>query len=68
MGGVSLFLYKKITDLESTIEDLKNQIMAQNNQIRYLLSPNLFHRDTNPFIGNEGLFGSEKANTNLNSY
>lgn len=40
VGGISLYFYNKISELESTIEDLKNQIMAQNNQIRYLISQN----------------------------
>lgn len=40
VGGISLYFYNKISELESTIEDLKNQVMAQNNQIRYLISQN----------------------------
>jgi hypothetical protein len=38
MGGISFYFYNKISEMESTISDLKNQIMAQNNQIRYLIS------------------------------
>jgi tRNA(Met) C34 N-acetyltransferase TmcA len=38
MGGISFYFYNKISEIESTIQDLKNQIMAQNNQIRYLIS------------------------------
>jgi hypothetical protein len=38
MGGISIYFYNKISEMESTIQDLKNQIMAQNNQIRYLIS------------------------------
>ena len=38
MGGISMYFYKKISELESTIEDLKSQITMQNNQLRYLLS------------------------------
>jgi hypothetical protein len=37
MGGISMYFYKKISELESTIEDLKSQITMQNNQLRYLL-------------------------------
>jgi hypothetical protein len=37
MGGISMYFYKKISELESTIEDLKSQITTQNNQLRYLL-------------------------------
>lgn len=37
MGGISMYFYKKILELESTIEDLKSQITMQNNQIRYIL-------------------------------
>ena len=38
LGGLSVFFFKKISDLESTLEELKQQIITQNNQIRYLLS------------------------------
>jgi hypothetical protein len=38
MGGISMYFYKEISDLKSTIEDLKGQITMQNNQIRYLLT------------------------------
>ena len=38
MGGISMYFYKKISELESTIEDLKGQIVMQNNQLRYLLT------------------------------
>jgi len=41
MGGIAMYFYNKISELESTIEDLKNQITMQNNQIRYLLSSHL---------------------------
>lgn len=45
MGGISMYFFKKISDLESTIGDLKDQLKAQNNQIQYLMSlknyPNL---------------------------
>ncbi|CCV02203.1 hypothetical protein IIV30_008L [Invertebrate iridescent virus 30] len=37
MGGISMYFYKKISELESTIEDLKGQIAMQNDQIRFLL-------------------------------
>jgi hypothetical protein len=37
VGGLSLYFYKKISDLEAVVEDLKNQIVIQNNQIRYLI-------------------------------
>lgn len=37
VGGVALYFYKKISELESNIEDLKKQIVMQNNQIRYLI-------------------------------
>jgi hypothetical protein len=37
MGGISMYFYKKISELESAIEDLKSQITMQNNQLRYLL-------------------------------
>lgn len=47
MGGISMYFYKKISELESTIEnlqstveDLKGQIIMQNNQIRFLLGSN----------------------------
>jgi hypothetical protein len=38
MGGISMYFYKEISDLKSTIEDLKGQVTMQNNQIRYLLT------------------------------
>lgn len=38
MGGISMYFYKKISELELTIQDLKSQITMQNNQIKYLLS------------------------------
>lgn len=41
IGGLSVYVHKKISDLESTIEDLKQQIAMQNNQLRYLLGSNL---------------------------
>ena len=37
MGGITVFLYKKISDLESTIEELKAQVTMQNSQIKFLL-------------------------------
>lgn len=37
VGGLSLYFYKKISDLETVVDDLKNQIVMQNNQIRYLI-------------------------------
>lgn len=37
MGGISMYFYKKISELESTIDTLKGQINMQNNQIKYLL-------------------------------
>ena len=40
MGGISMYFYKKISELESTIEDLKGQIAMQNDQIRFLLGSN----------------------------
>lgn len=40
MGGIAMYFYKKISELESTIEDLKSQITMQNNQIRFLLGSN----------------------------
>lgn len=40
MGAITTYFYKKISDLEATIEELKNQIAMQNSQIRYLLGNN----------------------------
>ncbi|ADO00470.1 hypothetical protein WIV_gp126 [Wiseana iridescent virus] len=47
MGGISMYFYKKISELESTVENLqstvenlKGQIIMQNNQIRFLLGSN----------------------------
>jgi len=40
MGGISLYFHKKISELESTIEELKGQVAMQNSQIRYLLGSN----------------------------
>jgi hypothetical protein len=37
VGGLSIYVYKKISELESTVEELKQQIAMQNNQLRYLL-------------------------------
>lgn len=37
MGGISMYFYNKISELELTIEELKSQIIMQNNQIRYLM-------------------------------
>lgn len=41
VGGMSLYLFKKISDLELTVKELKEQITAQNNQIRYLFGSKL---------------------------
>jgi hypothetical protein len=46
VGGLSVYFYKQINDLKSTIDELKNQLMVQNNQINYLLS------FSNPNYGN----------------
>lgn len=40
VGGLSIYVYKKISELESTVEELKQQIAMQNNQLRYLLGAN----------------------------
>jgi len=37
VGGVAMYFYKKISEMETTIEDLKAQVTMQNNQIRYLI-------------------------------
>lgn len=37
VGGITMFFYKKISDLESTLEELKSHIAMQNNQIKFLL-------------------------------
>ena len=39
VGGIAMYLYKKISEMEATIEDLKAQVTMQNNQIRHLISP-----------------------------
>lgn len=44
MGGISMYFYKKISELETTIEDLKKQITMQNNQIRYILGSSNHNR------------------------
>lgn len=38
MGGISMYFYKEISELKSTIEELKKQITIQNNQIQYILN------------------------------
>ena len=38
VGGLSIYVYKKMSELESTVEELKQQVAMQNNQLRYLLS------------------------------
>ena len=40
VGGISMYFFKKINDLETTVEDLKSQVIMQNNQLRYLLGSN----------------------------
>lgn len=40
MGGITMYFHNKISSLESVIEELKNQIVMQNNQIRYLIGNN----------------------------
>jgi hypothetical protein len=37
VGGITMFFYKKISDLESTLEELKSTLYMQNNQIKFLL-------------------------------
>jgi hypothetical protein len=37
MGGISMYFYKKMSELEETVNTLKEQVAMQNNQIRYLL-------------------------------
>jgi hypothetical protein len=37
VGGLSIYVFKRISELESTVEELKQQITMQNNQLRYLL-------------------------------
>jgi len=38
VGGMAMYFYNKISELENTISNLKDQITMQNNQIRYLIS------------------------------
>ena len=45
VGGVSIFLYKKISQLETTVQELKQQIALQNNQITYLLARSPSNQD-----------------------
>jgi hypothetical protein len=59
MGGISMYFYKKISELESTIEVLKSQSEMQNNQIRYLLSGG---RSTQPPL-NYNCGGNSSVNT-----
>lgn len=37
MGGITIYFYKKISELELTIQDLKNHLEVQNNHIKHLL-------------------------------
>lgn len=64
MGGISMYFYKEISELKSTIEDLKGQITMQNNQIRYLLS---FHQPQQPsgFVNHHSPL-SQQTTTPLN--
>jgi hypothetical protein len=43
MGGITIYFHKKISELESTIENLKEQITMQNNQIKYLIGSSSYH-------------------------
>jgi hypothetical protein len=51
MGGITMYFYKEISELKSTIEDLKSQITMQNNQIRYLLTSHVPQQSTVNTIG-----------------
>lgn len=62
MGGISMYFYKKISELESTIEDLKTQITMQNNQIRYLLGGSSHLPNTMSFSSG---FGKQPPSTPL---
>lgn len=50
VGGISMYFYKKINDLETTVEHLKSQIAMQNNQLKYLLTQPNFNSRTTPLI------------------
>jgi hypothetical protein len=79
-GGMFMYFFKKISELESTIENLKNQVAMQNNQIQYLLSskgsfqPLNRYQLTTPLISksftpgaNNNHFGIDKPNTSFQS-
>jgi hypothetical protein len=55
MGGLSMYFYKKISDLENTIEDLKAQITMQNNQIRYMMGPLKVNHQKENFTCEDGV-------------
>lgn len=62
VGGISLYFYNKISEMESSMEDLKNQIMAQNNQIRYLISQNgIQHNPYNRVMERDRVMEHNKA-------
>jgi hypothetical protein len=48
VGGLSIYVFKRISELESTVDELKQQITMQNNQLRYLLG------STNSDFGQRG--------------
>lgn len=62
MGGISMYFYKKISELETTIEDLKSQVMMQHNQIRYLLTGS---RPTNVIGSNQPQISSNSVRSEL---
>lgn len=63
MGGISMYFYKKISELEATIEDLKSQIMMQNNQIRYLLTGGQIPGSNSPQISPQNTRQQSVRNT-----
>lgn len=46
VGSLAMYFYKKISDMETAIEDLKAQVTMQNNQIRYLIGSNPSHQSS----------------------
>lgn len=65
VGGISVYLFKKISDLELTVKELKEQITAQNNQIRYLFGSNLSTPQVSSISSNSSSFDSFQRGTPL---